>query len=41
MYEENQTELFETAPISRRDFALTSLMTGFAFAVQPMNASKR
>jgi len=41
MYEENQTASEEVNSFSRRDFVLTSLITGFALAVQPINAQDK
>lgn len=41
MYEENQTEQSDAAIFSRREFVLTSLITGFALAVQPINAQDK
>lgn len=40
MFEENQNAAPETT-VSRRDFVLTSLITGFALAVQPINAQDK
>ena len=41
MYEENQTAPDENVTFSRRDFVLTSLITCFALAVQPINAQDK
>jgi carboxymethylenebutenolidase len=41
MYEENQIAPEDNVAFSRRDFVLTSLITGFALAVQPINAQDK
>ncbi|MDQ4123735.1 MAG: dienelactone hydrolase family protein [Acidobacteriota bacterium] len=41
MYEENHNQGEESTTFSRRDFVLTSLISGFALAVQPINAQDK
>jgi carboxymethylenebutenolidase len=41
MYEDNSSAAVDTPTLSRRDFILTSLVTGYALATQPINAQDR